>query len=161
MIVLALHSSGETQGGPTSLWRSYPYEAQLQQLIPDCVIVGSSDRNTWAKDLPSLVALLESAEAVIATDNGILALAIALGKSTVAIFGPTDHVVIAEQFAEYGDISKLVIVRSDASDEACCRPCNFQYERGFERAGKCAKGRADCIEEITPEQVAAALKSVL
>jgi ADP-heptose:LPS heptosyltransferase len=154
-IILALHSSGETQQGTAFLWRSYPREMELYALLQghEVEIVGSADRNTWTKTFEQLTAKIDNADIIIVTDNGILALALALGKSVVAIFGPTDEESIVRQFGRFQSQSNVRIIRSEKSDAQCQRPCNFQAERGFEVKGKCAKGKADCITEIEPEEI--------
>ena len=85
-------------------------------------------------DFDELIYLLRNAEICIANDSGIMHLSAALGKKGVAVFGPTDP-----------SATKPVSVFWDVifSKEKCA-PC-------FKR--ECPKGRAICMEKISPEDV--------
>jgi ADP-heptose:LPS heptosyltransferase len=107
-------------------------------------------------DYDSLVRAVNEADAVIAVDSGILAVALALNKPTVALFGPTHSGIIADQFSRYHTLS-LTVLKSERAD-SCQRPCNFQPERGYGKDGKCTRTPvSDCMMEIEPEAVVAAL----
>ena len=151
-IILALHSSGETNSpaNPVML-RSYIHEGKLAESLrcfgDEVLIIGTSDRKTWAQTLPSLAYTIDSCHLVITTDNGILALALALGKETIALMGPTDNKSIIHQFDKYVD-NNYTIIRGEYDKAECSSPCNFRSERGFEVNGKCANGYADCMDSI-------------
>jgi heptosyltransferase-2 len=70
-------------------------------------------------------------------------LGLALGKKTIALFGPTPYQEI--EFYGLGE----AILPEPAPD---CMPC-------FE--GKCEKREISCIEDINPERVAAKVKQYL
>lgn len=147
MILFALHSSGY----PESFWRDYEKESQLIALFSGYEtqrIGGDVKVNTWQE----LAQIVNSASLVIATDNGILAIALALGKPAVAIFGGTDEDCIVWQFKKYRSMKNVRVVRSNKKD-VCIRPCNFQEERGFAVNGKCSNKNADCMNEILPEEI--------
>jgi hypothetical protein len=154
IFLLALHSSAEHISG--SMLRSYSREDELIALLgaENCEVVGSRDRSTWCESLDELIAKIESAQIVIATDNGILALALALNKWCIALMGPTDWHCMIEQFKPYMTDTRYICLYSDKADSQCKRPCSFQADRGFEVNGKCANGRADCLEELDPNGIA-------
>jgi len=88
--------------------------------------------------LPILAEIYKSARAVITTDSGPMHLAAAMGTPVIALFGPTDP-------ARTGPYGKgHAVIRADLP----CSPCLLK---------KCST--KECMEEITPGQVYAALEN--
>ena len=85
-------------------------------------------------DFDELVQLLKSAEICIANDSGIMHLSAALGKKGVAVFGPTDPSA-TRPVSVYWEV---------VFSKEKCAPC-------FKR--ECPKGRATCMEKISPQEV--------
>lgn len=110
------------------------------------------------KDIPDYI---ERSEVVVGVDSGILAIALALNKPCVGLFGPTDSGIIANQFYRYHRDLKLTVIKS--AKEELCRPCNFQHQRGYGGdRGKCTRiPIAQCMKEIEVERVLDAIGSYL
>jgi 3-deoxy-D-manno-octulosonic-acid transferase/heptosyltransferase-1 len=87
--------------------------------------------------LTTLAEIYKGARAVITTDSGPMHLAAALGTPVIALFGPTDP----QRTGPYG--KGHTVIRADLP----CSPCLLK---------KCPTKK--CMEEITPEQVYAALE---
>ncbi len=88
--------------------------------------------------LPILAEIYKSARAVITTDSGPMHLAAAVGTPVIALFGPTDPA----RTGPYGE--GHAVIRADLP----CSPCLLK---------KCST--KECMEEITPGQVYAALEN--
>lgn len=100
------------------------------------------------KDLPTLVAVLSKARALVAADTGPLHLAAALEVPVVGLFGPKD----ASVYGPYGRRANgtpgplPVVVRDDVG----CRPCAARW---------CPE--PVCMSAIEPADVVAALRPLL
>lgn len=116
----------------------------------DCVALGRLKGEKEVSTLAEMVGLVKQAKFVVTVDTGILALALALGVPTLALFGPTDERIIVDQFHRYGEV-KCKVLRSQRTD-SCDRPCNLAYDKGFMRNGKC-KDKADCMEELDHDYI--------
>ncbi len=92
-------------------------------------------------DLCELMHLLRAARAVVANDSGVMHLAAALGKAGVAIFGSTDYTATGPIHPGW----KILYSGRD------CSPC-------FKRC--CPRNNPQCMTDITPESVTAALDSI-
>jgi len=137
------------EGGHASRCWPLEFTRQLKEelLEENLILVGQSsddyipcDVDTRGQlELTELLGLLAVANAVITMDSGVLHLATALSKPTVAIFGGIDpkYRIKADQPA--------VALRADM---ACC-PCN-KHER--------CNGSYSCIAAIEPGDVIAALE---
>lgn len=90
--------------------------------------------------LPELACLYKKALAVVTTDSGPMHLAAAVGAPVVALFGPTDP----KRTGPYG--AGHTVIRSGLS----CSPCL-----------KKTCPTKQCMEEIAPEQVIAAVETLL
>lgn len=119
----------------------------------------NSKASSWmfeAKTLKELIAEIQECSLIITVDNGILAVALALGIPVLAIFGPTQEQSIVWQFAQYIDCSNVRVLTSYTKDKSCQRPCSFQG-RGFGVNGKCNSAGpdtfVDCLKEISVEQI--------
>ncbi|MBN2071312.1 MAG: glycosyltransferase family 9 protein [Candidatus Krumholzibacteriota bacterium] len=84
--------------------------------------------------------IIESCDAVVANDGGIMHLAVALGRPTVALFGPTDP-AIWFPYEEMGPFRVLTAGRE-------CSPCDRH-----------TCGDMGCMEDIGPSDVADELLS--
>jgi lipopolysaccharide heptosyltransferase I len=91
-----------------------------------------------------LAAITRFAAAVVANDSGPMHLAVALGRPTVAIFGPTDP----RWAGPYGQPEAVVAAG------VACAPC---YLRDLRR---CPNGHA-CMRDLPPEAVIARLEAAL
>ncbi|MCB1480131.1 MAG: lipopolysaccharide heptosyltransferase II [Rhodobiaceae bacterium] len=88
--------------------------------------------------LAQAIDLLAMADAVVTNDSGLMHVAAALGKPTVALYGSTSELVTPP-------LSGNAVVLSQQLD---CRPC-------FERT--CPLEHHDCMKKTTPPDVLAAL----
>lgn len=131
--------------------RQWPTEkaAQLKQTLPHekLVLIGTDGSETIPCDfdlreqlaLQELIGLLAVADAVITMDSGVLHLAAALGRPTVAIFGGIDvrHRVAPSQ--------NVVAIQSDLP----CYPCN---------KNETCSDRFTCIKSPSPNDIRQALE---
>lgn len=90
----------------------------------------------------TLAAVLDSCSAVVANDGGVLHMAVALGRPTAGIFGPTEPDI----WFPYEGRGPFVLVTRNED----CAPCHKHY---------CDDLR--CLEEIEPEQVVGKVEEVL
>lgn len=84
--------------------------------------------------LLEMAALLERASVIVAGDTGPLYIAAALNVPTVAIFGPTDPA----NYKPPGDRSAAVFNQQE---------CSFCHKH------KCPTGKADCMKNVSPQEV--------
>lgn len=143
----------------TSMQRGYPHQRELRSLLRRNNIsfadIGNGRGKVTGGTLSEIVNHIFNAEKVVAVDSGILAIALALHKPVVALFGPTTPQIIADQFTSYSDIRLTVL---QEMQRGCQMPCNFQQEKGFGVNGKCKKRSvAECMQAITPEKIICAL----
>lgn len=149
MIILAMTSS--------SVRRSYGDQLSLLQAYQEhnlsARLIGGVHKGGKVDSFEELIDLIYHARLVVAVDNGILALALALETPVLAVFGPTDENTIVWQFKRYVNTDSVRVLRSDTHD-VCRRPCSFQGERGHSVNGKCKpETYSDCIVEITPQMI--------
>jgi lipopolysaccharide heptosyltransferase II len=90
----------------------------------------------------TLAAVLAACDALVANDGGIMHLSVAIGKPTVAVFGPTDPHI----WFPYGSMGPYEVVAAGVE----CAPCHLH---------RC--GEMKCLDGIQAEQVYAALERVL
>jgi len=90
---------------------------------------------------------LDHADLVITNDTGLMHLATALQKKTLAIFGPTTKEL---GFFPTGHFAQVI-----ENSNLNCRPCSYMGSR------KCPKGHFRCMKEIEPEIVYKAALSLL
>lgn len=107
-----------------------------------------------------IINTIYNAKCVIAIDNGILHLALALGTPVVALMGGSDEWSIVHQYRRFGKMNYSV-VRSEIRNKECKRPCSFQEQRGFGVNGKCSGATTDCMDEITPERILEEVQNLL
>jgi len=93
-------------------------------------------------------ACLARAAVVISGDTGVMHMATAVGTRVVALFGPTVELF---GFYPYGGGGGAEVLERDLE----CRPCSAM---GTER---CPLGHHRCLEEIFPDQVAAAVQRLV
>jgi ADP-heptose:LPS heptosyltransferase len=121
-------------GGPAES-RSYP---EFYSALAGSNIINLTGRTT----LPQLLKILSFSRLLVSGDSGPMHLAAALGRPTVALFGPTSP----QRTGPYGTRSAVLFGR-------CPRgPCFRE---------RCALGRAGCQEEIAPEAAAAAVAELI
>lgn len=153
-------------GGSTPK-RTWPHGMMLQAMLPKinapAVLIGIDPHETQYLDFDSLAMALLRAPVVVATDNGMLNLAAALGRPVVGLFGPTDEWTILHQFDRWADNRHLVAVRTPARDgESCRRPCHLQAALGYGLHGRCLTPMiSECLAEISPRMVIDATNALL
>ena len=91
-------------------------------------------------------ACLARAAVAISGDTGVMHMATGVGTRVVALFGPT-----VEPFGFYPYTPRAVVLERTLN----CRPCSTM---GTER---CPLGHHRCLEEILPDQVAAAVQQLV
>ena len=92
---------------------------------------------------PELAGLLQRSDLVVGNDSGPLQLAAALGRSTVAIFGPSDSQITGPWGGQHRVIQSAVP----------CRPCYGNFKIYFH----CKRLTNACIQNITGDQVCQAI----
>jgi len=92
--------------------------------------------------LKESAAVMERADAVVANDSGPMHLAVALGRPTVALFGPTRP----GRTGPYGPNAR--VIRKDLD----CGPCLSR---------QCPLGTIECMRRITPEEVFEAMTALM
>jgi heptosyltransferase-2 len=91
-------------------------------------------------------ACLARAAVLISGDTGVMHMATGVGTRVVALFGPT-----VELFGFFPYHGRTTVLEQDLS----CRPCSAM---GSER---CPLGHHRCLEDILPDQVAAAVQRLV
>ncbi len=149
----------------TSGHRGYPHHQKLfDELTAKHLTVrafglpGGAAEYAEVLTMDGLIRAVAGAKVVIAVDAGILALALALRKPTIALMGPTSEKIIIDQFNRYYPV-EVQVIRSTLTDNRCSRPCNLQNARGWQVAGKC-HSTADCMKEIQVSTVLNALEEL-
>jgi heptosyltransferase-1 len=146
----------------TKLWGAEKIAALIDRIhaegLPRCLLLGASDDRSFADrvimrcrtgvvdlvgrtTLRQLVALLDLADRVVCHDSGPLHIAAALGKPTVAIFGPTNPA----RTGPYSDVARVVAHPIE------CAPC---YRR------VCPYGHHNCMQQLDVEKVLAQVRSL-
>jgi lipopolysaccharide heptosyltransferase II len=95
-------------------------------------------------NIEEFIALINNVDVLVANDGGPLHCAVALGKKTVAIFGPVDDVV----YGPFPRSDKHIVIKKDLP----CRPCYQKF-----KLGACERDRA-CINMISTEEVFEAIR---
>lgn len=104
-------------------------------------------------DLSGQLSLLETAhiiskgKMIVSNDSGLMHMATAVQTPVLAIFGST-----VKELGFFPYRSESVVIENS---QLSCRPCSHIGRK------KCPRGHFKCMEEITPEQVYAGLKSIL
>jgi heptosyltransferase-2 len=132
---------------------------RLRQLGYGVVAVGGSGDRELASALGAGVvnaageftlqetgACLARAAVLVSGDTGVMHMATGVGTRVVALFGPT-----VELFGFFPYAKRATVLERDLS----CRPCSAT---GTER---CPLGHHRCLEEILPDQVAAAVQRLV
>lgn len=129
------------------------YQAQIwlfgnqdDRTITDMISEHVNSAVNLAGELPLMqtAAALNRINLLLTNDTGLMHLATALKKPTVAVFGPT---VRELGFFPVGE-NALVVEHPNLS----CRPCTHMGRH------ECPKGHFKCMREVTPEQVLRAVQ---
>ena len=155
--VLAPGAAHATKRWPVRHWRAL--SVQLQRLGYGVIAVGGPDDRPLGESLGAGVvntageftlqetgACLARAAVAISGDTGVMHLATGVGTRVIALFGPT-----VELFGFFPYSKRAVVLQQDLS----CRPCSAM---GTER---CPLGHHRCLEDILPDQVAAAVQRLV
>jgi heptosyltransferase-2 len=154
---LAPGAAHATKRWPTRHWRSLA--DQLSGLGYGLVALGGPDDREIAAELgPGVVnaagefslqesgACLARARVLVSGDTGVMHMATGVGTRVVALFGPTVELF---GFFPYGGQAEVL------ERDLGCRPCSAM---GTDR---CPLGHHRCLEEIFPDQVAAAVQRLV
>jgi heptosyltransferase-2 len=159
LAALAPGAAHATKRWPTRHWRALA--EQLRTMGYGLVALGGADDRQLAKELgpaPGIHnaageftlqetgACLARAAVLISGDTGVMHMATGVGTRVVAVFGPT-----VELFGFFPYASRTEVLQRDLS----CRPCSAM---GTDR---CPLGHHRCLEEIFPDQVAAAVQRLV
>lgn len=153
-------------GGSTPK-RTWPHGLLLQSMFgklnAPAQLIGIESNEVQYLDFDSLATAIMRAPVVVATDNGMLNLAAALGRPVVGLFGPTDEWTILHEFDRWAGNRHLVSLRTPPKDgETCRRPCHLQAALGYGVHGKCiAPMISECLAEISPRMVIDATNELL
>lgn len=147
---------------PSKLWPAQNFATLIDRMHAEgmarCVLLGAPDERDFAQrvragcqsdvvdlvgrtSLRQLAALIDLAQRVVCHDSGPLHIAAALGKPTVALFGPTNPA----RTGPYSDAARVVAHPVD------CAPC---YRR------VCPFGHQDCLRRLAVETVLAEVRSL-
>ena len=110
----------------------------VRQIGPPPTVVNAAGEFT----LQETGACLARAAVLVSGDTGVMHMATGVGTPVVALFGPT-----VEAFGFFPYTSRAIVLERDLS----CRPCSAM---GTER---CPLGHHRCLEDLLPDQVAAAV----
>ena len=154
---LAPGAAHATKRWPIRHWRDLA--ERLRQLGYGLVALGGpADRELAGELGPTVVnaageftlqetgACLARAAVLVSGDTGVMHMATGVGTRVVALFGPT-----VEPFGFFPYASRAVVLERDLT----CRPCSAM---GTER---CPLGHHRCLEDILPDQVAAAVQRLV
>ncbi len=159
LAALAPGAAHATKRWPTRHWRSLA--EQLRSVGYGLVALGGpggGDRELAGELGPGVVnaageftlqetgACLARAKVLVSGDTGVMHMATGVGTRVVALFGPT-----VELFGFFPYTKRAEVLERDLS----CRPCSAM---GTER---CPLGHHRCLEEISPDQVAAAVQRLV
>ena len=154
---LAPGAAHATKRWPPRHWRTLA--AELEKLGYGLVALGGpGDREIAAELGPGVTnaagefslqetgACLARARVLVSGDTGVMHMATGVGTRVVALFGPT-----VEPFGFFPYAKGAEVLERDLG----CRPCSAM---GSER---CPLGHHHCLEEIFPDQVAAAVQRLV
>jgi heptosyltransferase II len=154
---LAPGAAHATKRWPTRHWRTLA--DQLSKLGYGLVALGGPEDRELAAEVGSGVvnaagefslqetgACLARARVLVSGDTGVMHMATGVGTRVVALFGPT-----VEPFGFFPYAKGAEVLERDLG----CRPCSAM---GTER---CPLGHHRCLEEIFPDQVAAAVQRLV
>ncbi|MDP3791496.1 MAG: glycosyltransferase family 9 protein [Candidatus Omnitrophota bacterium] len=170
--VIGIAMGGGASWGKDAFYKQWPAEnfGQLAQKISreagaHIVLLGSSDEKLLAGkiidiagnkniadltgkfDLEELAAAIKELSILVCNDGGPLHMAVALGVSTVSIFGPVDEKV----YGPYPPGQKHAVIKKDVS----CRPCYKDF-----RFNGCDNDRR-CLEDVSVDEVFQKVKDML
>jgi heptosyltransferase-2 len=147
----------------TKRWEKKGFQDLIKRLVKEykakIIMVGDKQDQALAQEIISqikprpinlcgktsitqLAFLLTKCNLLISNDSAPMHLAWAVNTPVVAIFGPTDH----KKYAPRGE--RDIIIRKDLA----CSPCEESL---------CRKGRRECMQSISADDVFAACKGIL
>ncbi|MGH7520123.1 MAG: glycosyltransferase family 9 protein [Gemmatimonadales bacterium] len=154
---LAPGAAHATKRWPIHHWKELT--GRLRELGYGLVAVGGAGDRELASTLgPDVVnaageftlqetgACLARAAVLVSGDTGVMHMATGVGTRVVALFGPT-----VELFGFFPYAQRAVVLERDLT----CRPCSAM---GTER---CPLGHHRCLEDLRPDQVAAAVQRLV
>jgi lipopolysaccharide heptosyltransferase II len=153
---LAPGAAHATKRWPIHHWKELT--GRLRELGYGLVAVGGAGDRELASALPDVVnaageftlqetgACLARAAVLVSGDSGVMHMATGVGTRVVALFGPT-----VELFGFFPYTKRAVVLERVLT----CRPCSAM---GTER---CPLGHHRCLEDIRPDQVAAAVQRLV
>jgi heptosyltransferase III len=154
----ALAASLRERGLRTAVTGASSDRAYLDEVWRDCDVLRLDGALAW----PELATLVAGARVYVGPDTAVTHLAAAAATPTVALYGPTDPRLwgpwpaggLAEPWAAAGTIQhrgNVWLVQNPLP----CLPCQ---EEGCERR---LDSRSQCLDELTPNQVLAAVDQAL
>ncbi|PYO94202.1 MAG: hypothetical protein DMD62_07030 [Gemmatimonadetes bacterium] len=155
--VIAPGAAHATKRWPVAHWQALT--ARLEQLGYSVVAVGGPADRELARTLGGRVinvageltlqetgACLARAAVVVSGDTGVMHMATGVGTHVVALFGPT-----VEPFGFFPYTTRATVLERDMD----CRPCSAMG------TARCPLGHHRCLEEILPDEVAAAVQRLV
>ncbi len=152
-VVLAPGAGHATKRWPPEHWRRLA-DGLLSKRVPvvalggaaeRCLLTGGSLIEVYEEPLGVAAAVLRRARVAVCNDSGLMHMATATGTRVVALFGPT-----AEAFGFFPHSRSSTVLQRAMS----CRPCSLHG------SSRCPLGHHQCMTEIRPEEVAAAVGDV-
>ena len=123
-----------------------------RRIASECRDLPSNVRNCCGRTTLNQSALLvQNADAVITADTGLMHIAAAFGKPTVAVWGNTTPQLGMYPYMPQCEGDAFVSVEK----ELPCRPCS---KLGYNR---CPKGHLNCMNTITADEILAATEKVM
>ena len=157
LAAIAPGAAHATKRWPLDHWRMLA--DRLRQMGYGLVAVGGPDDRPLITELDTAVvnaageltlqetgACLERAAVVVSGDTGVMHMATGVGTPVVALFGPT-----VEAFGFFPYRARATVVQR----QLACRPCSAM---GTER---CPLGHHRCLVDIVPDEVAAAVQTLV
>jgi len=153
LVVLAPGAAHATKRWPIDRWIALAARLKADGYVV-AVAGGEQDRDGAAPlathaaiaaghfSLQETGALLARARVLVSGDTGVMHMATGVGTPVVALFGPT-----VEQFGFFPYSSRAAVLQRRLD----CRPCSAMG------SAHCPMGHHRCLDDIAPEEVAAAV----
>jgi ADP-heptose:LPS heptosyltransferase len=128
-----------------------PGEEGVAQAIVDDLPAGSA-ACFGTRHLKQVAALLSRCGLLLCNDTGLMHLSAAVGTPPVAIFGPTSPAIYAPRSA---------FPVGGRDPECSCRRTDQLGPPECVASGRCLRGTRPCIEQVSVDEVVAALERAL